>query len=244
LEQKANNTILQVENINTSYGEVQILNDVSLKVHEEELVLLLGGNGAGKSTLLKSISGLLNPGSGRILFKGEEITGKKPEEIARLGIAHCPEGRMLFPEMSVLDNLKAGAYRLNDKTEIKRNLDLVYHYFPILNERQHEKAGKFSGGQQQMLAIGRALMLSPQILMLDEPSLGLAPLLVDTIVEIIERLGKEFTILLVEQNAKITLDIADRGYVLMTGRIYIKGTIDELKKHDYIKKAYMGIGDV
>ena len=241
LEQKMRKPILQVEKINTFYGGVQVLYDVSLKVYEGELVVLLGGNGAGKTTVLKSISGLLKPKSGRIIFKGEEVTGKRADEIAKLGIAHCPEGRMIFPQMSVLDNLKVGAYRLNDKTEIKRNLDMVYHYFPILKKKEHEKAERLSGGQQQMLAIGRALMLSPQILLLDEPSLGLAPKLVDTIVEIIERLGKRFTILLVEQNAKIALDIADRGYVLMTGKVYIEGTIDELKKHDYIKRAYLGM---
>lgn len=243
MEPKQLETILKIEKINTSYGEVQVLYDVSLSVGDGELVVLLGGNGAGKSTLLKTISGLLKPISGRIFFREIEITGMRADEIAKCGIGHCPEGRMIFPQMSILDNLKAGAYRLNDKSEIKRNLELVYHYFPILEGRAYQTAGSLSGGEQQMLAIGRALMLSPKILILDEPSLGLAPKLVNTIIEIIEELGRNFTILLVEQNAKIALDIADKGYVLKSGKVFIEGTIPVLKGNDYIKRAYMGMED-
>lgn len=230
---------LIVDNIDVFYGETQALFDVSLEVSAGELVTVIGGNGAGKTTTLRTISGLLEPRSGQIRFRGEEISGRTPDEIVDLGIAHSPEGRMLFPEFTVMENLRAGAYHRDD--DIEDDLDEVFEYFPDLRQLTDSKAEELSGGQQQMLAIGRALMADPDLLLLDEPSLGLAPQLVQTIGGIIEDLRDEgHTILLVEQNAELALDLADRGYVIQSGEVVSADTASNLKDTDIVRSAYLG----
>lgn len=234
--------MLRIDNIDVYYGDIQALFNVSLKVNNRELVGLLGANGAGKTTLLQTISGILKPRSGTIRFKDQNLGELKPNEITALGISQIPEGRKLFGELSVLENLKIGAFTCGNKTEVNRRLEQVYKYFPFLQERSNQQAGTLSGGQQQMLTIGRSLMANPTLLMLDEPSFGLAPKLVQQISEILEKLHKEgLTILLVEQNTHMALNLVDRAYVLETGRISLEGSASELKDDEKVRSAYLGV---
>ena len=234
--------ILEVEGISVSYGRIQALRSVSLHVDEGEIVALIGSNGAGKTTTLRTISGLLRPTKGVIRFQGREITALNADRISRLGIGHAPEGRRLFPRMTVVDNLAMGAYARRDRAGIRRDQDRVFSLFPRLHERSSQVAGTLSGGEQQMLAIGRALMSSPKVLMMDEPSLGLAPILVETIFQIVREINQQGTpILLVEQNATLALQVAHRGYVLETGTIVKEGTGQELLASEDVQKAYLGL---
>ena len=233
--------MLQINNMNVYYGNIQALKGVSLEITEGEIVTLIGANGAGKSTLLKTISGLLKPKQGEILFEGESIGGKVAQAIVKKGISHVPEGRRVFSNMTVEENLELGAYLRKDKQGIREDFEKVYQLFPRLLERKKQQAGTLSGGEQQMLAMGRALMARPRLLLLDEPSMGLAPLLVKTIFRIIEEINQSgTTILLVEQNANMALSIAHRAYVIETGRIVSAGTADELNQSDQIRTAYLG----
>ena len=232
--------MLSVENLNVSYGAIHALKGVSLKVEEGEIVTLIGANGAGKSTLLKAISGLVKVGDGQIDYRGSSIVGHC-QNIVKNGISHVPEGRRIFANMSVLENLELGAFLRRDKAEIKKDMSSVFEKFPRLEERKNQSAGTLSGGEQQMLAIGRALMAKPQLLLLDEPSMGLAPLLVRSIFQIIEEIkALGVTILLVEQNAHMALSIADRAYVIETGKVVLSGTPEELGTSGEIQKAYLG----
>ena len=237
--------VLSVENIETYYGPIQAVKGLSIEVQEGALVTLLGANGAGKSSTLKTISGILEPDKGRVLLKGQDITGFRPDRVAAQGIAHVPEGREVFPFLSVRENLLMGAYLRSDKDAIERDIEAVYDYFPILRERADQRAVLLSGGQQQMLAIGRALLSSPSIMLLDEPSLGLSPLLVQEIFAIITRLNRErgVTMLLVEQNASVALEHADYGYVLELGRIVLDGPCAELVKSKDVQEFYLGMGE-
>lgn len=233
--------MLKIEDINVYYGNIQALQGVSMDINEGEIVTLIGANGAGKSTLLKTISGLLKPKQGKILFEGESIGGKAAQSIVKLGISHVPEGRRVFANMTVEENLELGAFLRKDKAGIKQDLEKVYTLFPRLLERVKQQSGTLSGGEQQMLAMGRALMARPRLLLLDEPSMGLAPLLVKQIFNIVEEINKGgTTILLVEQNANLALSIADRAYVVETGRIVLSGEAEELTASEEIKKAYLG----
>ncbi|MBE6569070.1 MAG: ABC transporter ATP-binding protein [Ruminococcaceae bacterium] len=233
-------TFLQVENINVYYGAIHAIQGVSFDVNEGEIVTLIGANGAGKSTVLKTVSGLLRPKIGKISFAGEDITLTPPHKIVEKGLAHVPEGRRIFQQMTVEENLEMGAYT-QPQSGVAADLEMVYEQFPRLKERRRQIAGTLSGGEQQMLAMGRALMSHPKLLMLDEPSMGLAPILVEQIFEIIRTLHKNgTTILLVEQNAQMALSVADRAYVLETGEITLSGTGEELAKSDEIRKAYLG----
>ncbi len=233
--------MLKVDDINVYYGNIRALNGVSLDINEGEIVTLIGANGAGKSTLLKTISGLLKPKMGKILYKDQSIGGKPVQSIVKMGISHVPEGRRVFANMSIEENLQLGAYLRKDKEGIKKDFDKVYELFPRLLERKKQLSGTLSGGEQQMLAMGRALMARPQLLLLDEPSMGLAPILVKQIFSIIEEINKTgTTILLVEQNANLALSIANRAYVIETGRIVLSGTATELNASEEIKKAYLG----
>lgn len=233
--------LLDVDDIEVFYGETQALFGVSLEVYEGELVTMIGGNGAGKTTTLKTVSGLLSPRVGSIMFNGDEIGGKGPDEILKLGIAQSPEGRMLFSELTVEENLNAGAYHRSDNAGVKEDLEMVYDYFPQLTDLLDHSAEDLSGGQQQMLTIGRALMSDPDLLLMDEPSLGLAPQLVQTIGGIVEDLQDDGqTILLVEQNAELALEISDRGYVLQTGEVVASGPTEELRDTDAVRSAYFG----
>lgn len=235
-------TLLEVKNLESFYGPIMAIRGVSLKVDKGEVVTVLGANGAGKSTLMKTISGIMDPEKGQIMFEGEEIQGKEPHSIVHRGIVHVPEGREVFPLLTVEENLNLGAYTRNDRSEIEKDRQLVFDYFPILAERRHQEAGTLSGGQQQMLAIGRGLMLRPKIMLLDEPSLGLSPLLVQEIFAILRRLNKDenVTMMLVEQNAKVALELADVGYVMEIGRIVMDGTADRLMESEDIKAFYLG----
>jgi len=234
--------ILRVEDIQTFYGSIQALKGISLEVHEGEIVTLIGANGAGKSTTLRSINGLNTPRAGKIFFEGKEITRRPPHDIVGLGISQSPEGRRLFPHMSVLENLEMGAFQRRDRGQIKEDLDRVYSLFPRLAERKSQQAGTLSGGEQQMVAIGRALMARPKLLMLDEPSMGLAPIFVEKIFEIIGEIKEQgTTILLVEQNALMALDAADRGYVLETGRVALADDATKLRENEQVQKTYLGI---
>ncbi|MCH1571968.1 MAG: ABC transporter ATP-binding protein [Longimicrobiales bacterium] len=237
--------VLSVENIETYYGPIQAVKGLSIEVQEGALVTLLGANGAGKSSTLKTISGILEPDKGRVLLKGQDITGFRPDRVAAQGIAHVPEGREVFPFLSVRENLLMGAYLRSDKDAVERDIEAVYDYFPILRERADQRAVLLSGGQQQMLAIGRALLSSPSIMLLDEPSLGLSPLLVQEIFAIITRLNRErgVTMLLVEQNASVALEHADYGYVLELGRIVMDGPCTELVKSKDVQEFYLGMGE-
>lgn len=237
--------VLSVENIETYYGPIQAVKGLSIEVKEGALVTLLGANGAGKSSTLKTISGILEPDKGRVLLKGQDITGFRPDRVAAQGIAHVPEGREVFPFLSVRENLLMGAYLRADKDAVERDIEAVYDYFPILRERADQRAVLLSGGQQQMLAIGRALLSSPSIMLLDEPSLGLSPLLVQEIFAIITRLNRErgVTMLLVEQNASVALEHADYGYVLELGRIVMDGPCTELVKSKDVQEFYLGMGE-
>ncbi|MFS0892044.1 ABC transporter ATP-binding protein [Peribacillus frigoritolerans] len=233
--------MLKIEDINVYYGNIQALKGISLSINEGEIVTLIGANGAGKSTLLKSISGLLKPKQGKIIYEGDSIGGKAAQSIVKMGISHVPEGRRVFANMSVEENLQLGAYLRKDKAGIKQDMEKVYELFPRLLERLKQQSGTLSGGEQQMLAMGRALMAKPRLLLLDEPSMGLAPLLVKQIFHIIEEINKTgTTILLVEQNANLALSIADRAYVVETGRIVLSGKSEELTASEEIKNAYLG----
>ncbi|MCC6008387.1 MAG: ABC transporter ATP-binding protein [Rhodobacteraceae bacterium] len=234
--------LLQIRNLETYYGPIMAIRGVSLEVHTGRVVSVLGANGAGKTTLLKTISGIMDPEKGQILFEGREIQGREPHHIVRAGIVHVPEGREVFPLLTVEENLALGAYTRNDRAAIAHDRDLVFSYFPILAERRRQEAGTLSGGQQQMLAIGRGLMLRPRIMLLDEPSLGLSPLLVQEIFTILRRLNRDVgvTMMLVEQNAKAALDLADDGYVMELGRIVMSGTASRLKESEDIKNFYLG----
>lgn len=233
--------MLKVNNIDVFYGNIHALKDVSLKVNEGEIVTLIGANGAGKSTLLKTISGLLKPKHGNILYLTQQIAGKPAQGIVKSGISHVPEGRRVFSNMSVEENLELGAYLRNDRAQIQKDIDHVYELFPRLNERKKQLSGTLSGGEQQMLAMGRALMAKPKLLIMDEPSMGLAPLIVKQIFEIIQMVNQQgTTVLLVEQNAHMALSIADRAYVIETGKIVLSGTAKELQESEEVKAAYLG----
>ncbi len=235
--------MLKIENIKTFYGNIQALHDVSIEVKEGEIITLIGANGAGKSTTLMSISGIEPPRSGKIFFEGKEITGMDPDKIVSLGIIQVPEGRRIFPFLTVRENLDMGAFLREDKEEIKRDIEYVFNLFPILAERKNQAGGTLSGGEQQMLAISRALMAKPRLLLLDEPSLGLAPIIVQQIMSIIKKVNTEnkTTIFLVEQNANLALKIADRGYVMETGRITMQDSAANLRENGEVRKAYLGI---
>jgi branched-chain amino acid transport system ATP-binding protein len=235
--------MLELRNINTSYGNIQALHDISLRVEQGEIITLIGANGAGKSTILMSICGIVPPRSGEILFNGTAITRMSPEKIVALGISQVPEGRHIFPELTVAENLDMGAFLRKDTDRIRQDLEHVYTLFPILAERRHQPGGNLSGGEQQMLAISRALMARPQLLLLDEPSMGLAPLVTKQIFAIIQKINQEenTTIFLVEQNANLALKTADRGYVLENGRIIMHDRAETLLGNQDIQKAYLGI---
>lgn len=234
--------ILEIKGLRVAYGSVTALNGVDLYIDENEVVALIGNNGAGKTTILKAISGMLSVKEGAITFLGEEITAKKPHVIARTGITHVPEGRHVFNKFTVKENLMAGAYNIKNKKRIAQNMEMVLDTFPILKERFHQMGGTLSGGEQQMLVIGRALMADPKLLLLDEPSLGLAPQVVDVIADNIERIAKAgIPILLVEQNANLALELSKRAYVIETGNVIIEGKSSEIQQSDLVKKAYLGI---
>ncbi len=233
--------MLRLEAVRAAYGKVEALRGVSLEVRSGELVTLIGANGAGKTSTLKAISGLLRLGAGRILFENEETHRLTPREILRRGIAQCPEGRRVFPYMSVRENLEMGAYARRDTRAIREDLERVFAYFPVLAERLRQFAGTLSGGEQQMLAIGRALMARPRLLLLDEPSLGLAPALIETTFNIVREIRKRgVTVLMVEQNAYHALRMADRGYVMETGQIALEGRASDLIENAHVKQAYLG----
>jgi branched-chain amino acid transport system ATP-binding protein len=233
--------VLELEGIHTYYGAIHALKGVTLEVRDREIVTLLGANGAGKSTTLRSINGLNHPRRGKIRFRGEEITYDAPHDIVARGVAQSPEGRKLFPRMTVLENLEMGAFQRKDKSSLKEDLERVFTLFPRLAERKTQKAGTMSGGEQQMCAMGRALMAHPTLLLLDEPSMGLAPIFVEKIFEIVVEINKQGTpILLVEQNALMALDVADRGYVLETGVIALADEAKALRQNEQVRKTYLG----
>lgn len=233
--------MLEVKDLVVKYGVIQALKGISFDVEEGEVIALIGANGAGKTTTLQTISGMLTPASGAVILEGKDITKVPGHKIVTMGMAHVPEGRRVFAQLTVLENLKMGAYTRSDKKEIADSLDRVYESFPRLKERQIQLAGTLSGGEQQMLAMGRALMSKPRIILMDEPSMGLSPILVEEIFNIIQSISKQgTTVLLVEQNAKKALSIADRAYVLETGNIVLSGPANELMNDDSIKKAYLG----
>ena len=232
---------LEIRDLHVSYGGIRALKGIDLTVEEGQIVTLIGANGAGKSTTLRAISGLQKPQSGSILYGGEELVGLPAKEIVRRGIIHVPEGRRVFPDMTVAENLKIGAFLRKDKDGIASDMDYVYSLFPRLKERSWQPAGTLSGGEQQMLAVGRALMSRPKVLMMDEPSLGLAPLIVKDIFSILRRVNADgITVLLIEQNANAALRIADYGYVLETGVIALTGTGEELLRNESVREAYLG----
>ena len=235
--------MLKLENIQAGYGNILAIKDVNIEINEGEIITLIGANGAGKSTTLMTISGIVPARSGRILFNGQEIEKLEPDEIVRMGICQVPEGRHIFPQLTVKENLDMGAFLRNDKKEIKQDIEYVFSLFPILAERRGQDGGTLSGGEQQMLAMSRALMARPKLLLLDEPSMGLAPLVIRQIFEIIKQINIESntTIFLVEQNANQALHIADRGYVIENGKIALSGTAESLLKNSEIQKAYLGI---
>jgi branched-chain amino acid transport system ATP-binding protein len=233
--------LLKVDGIHASYGKLEILHGISLEVRARELVSIIGPNGAGKSTAFKTIVGLLHPMTGRVLFDGRDITGLLPYQVLRFGLAYVPQGRIVFPQMTVLENLEMGAYIETDPLRMKESLERVYAIFPILAERRRQKAGTMSGGEQQMLAIGRSLMTTPKVILLDEPSLGLSPKFVTLIFEkLVEMKSQGYTMLVVEQNAAKALSVADRGYVLELGRNRFTGTGQELLSDPEVKRLYLG----
>lgn len=233
--------MLKIRNLCVNYGGIKALRGISIDVPENKIVTLIGANGAGKSTTLRSIVGLVKTASGKIIYDSEDITNKKTKDIVEKGIVLVPEGRRVFPNLTVEENLILGAYRIKDKKKIKKDMKWIYELFPRLKDRVWQKAGTMSGGEQQMLAVGRALMTNPKLLMMDEPSLGLAPLIVKDIFEIIKEIHRQgVTILLIEQNAKAALEVADYGYVLETGTIVLEGEGKELLNNDEVKKAYLG----
>ena len=233
--------MLEIKDLNVYYGMIQAIKGVSFEVNEGEVIALIGANGAGKTTILHTITGLLTPKKGQVIFEGQDITKVPAHKIVSLGMAHVPEGRRVFSHLTVYQNLKMGAYTRKDKDEIEKTLETVYKRFPRLEERKNQIAGTLSGGEQQMLAMGRALMSHPRIILMDEPSMGLSPILVNEIFDIIQSVSASgTTVLLVEQNAKKALSIADRAYVLETGNIVMSGDATELMNDDSIKKAYLG----
>jgi branched-chain amino acid transport system ATP-binding protein len=233
--------VLTIEGLHAAYGPIQAVRGIDLAVHEGEMVCLIGANGAGKTSTLKTISGVLRASRGRIVFDGRDIQRLEPDEILTLGIAHCPEGRRVFPHLTVLENLEMGAYVRRDRRAIADDLRRVTDLFPILGERRRQAAGTLSGGEQQMLAIGRALMARPKLLLLDEPSLGLAPTVVETTFELIADIRRRgTTVLIVEQNAWMALRMADRAYVMETGRIALTGRAPDLLEDDHVRRAYLG----
>jgi branched-chain amino acid transport system ATP-binding protein len=233
--------LLKLDNIKTYYGNIRALKGISIEVDENEIVCLIGGNGAGKSTTLMTISGVLTPVEGDVFFQGQSIVGVRADNIVRMGICQVPEGRMIFPLLTVMENLDLGAYLRKDKEGIKEALNRVFELFPAMSERRKQYGGTLSGGEQQMLAIARALMGRPKLLLLDEPSLGLAPIFVDSIFKIIQQINEQgTTILLVEQNAQLALQFSDRGYVLETGEIALADTSAALLKNEQVRKAYLG----
>lgn len=235
------NTILEIDNLETHYGKIHALRGISLSVQAGEIVTLLGANGAGKSTTLRALSGLIRATSGTIHYMGEDITKKPAHDIVKMGLIHVPEGRKIFKGMTITENLELGSFTLDDDAERKRRMDHVFEIFPVLEERKNRDSAFLSGGEQQMLAMGRSMMTNPKLLLLDEPSMGLAPFMVQEIMKIIVRLNKEgVTILLVEQNAKVALKLADHGYVIETGEIVIKGDAKTLQQDESIVKAYLG----
>ncbi|MGE8199813.1 MAG: ABC transporter ATP-binding protein [Variovorax sp.] len=237
--------VLQLLNVESAYGPIKAIRGVSLKVRQGEIVTVLGSNGAGKTTILKTISGIIDPRKGSIEFQGRNITAKDPAHIVQQGLSHVPEGREVFPLLSVKDNLLMGAYTRKDRDGVAREMETVYTYFPILRERATQDAGLLSGGQQQMLAISRAIMAAPHLILLDEPSLGLSPKLTKEIFEIVVRINRErgTTILLVEQNANMALNAADHGYVLENGRIVMEDSCERLREKEDIKEFYLGVKD-
>jgi branched-chain amino acid transport system ATP-binding protein len=240
----ASETVLQVEEIHTYYGTIEALKGISLEVREREIVTLIGSNGAGKTTTLRSINGLNHPRDGSIHFAGKNITQEPPHDIVRMGISQSPEGRKLFPRMSVLENLEMGAFQRRDRSELKSDLERVYSLFPRLSERKRQRAGTLSGGEQQMGAIGRALMAHPVLLLLDEPSMGLAPIFVERVFETILEINQQgTTILLVEQNAMMALEVASRGYVLETGTVALADDAKALLRNEQVRKTYLGETD-
>ncbi len=233
--------MLEVKDLEVYYGVIQAIKGISFEVNKGEVIALIGANGAGKTTTLHTITGLLSPKKGQVIFEGKDITKVPAHKIVSMGMAHVPEGRRVFAELSVYENLKMGAYTRNDKNEIEESLANVYRRFPRLEERKNQMAGTLSGGEQQMLAMGRALMSKPKIILMDEPSMGLSPILVNEIFDIIRAVSESgTTVLLVEQNAKKALAIADRAYVLETGKIVLEGNAKDLLEDDSIKKAYLG----
>ena len=233
--------LLEVKDINVHYQKVQAVTNISIQIDEGQIVTLIGANGAGKSTMLRTISGLKRATSGGIWFDGEPIDQLAPEQIVRMGIAHVPEGRQLFPDLSVNENLLSGAYLRKDRERIARDLEEVHEHFPILKERRDQKAKTLSGGEQQMVAIGRALMSSPRLILMDEPSLGLSPVLVQEVAKIIREINiKGVPVILVEQNAELALNLADYGYVLETGRITLEGKAKDLHENEHVRRAYLG----
>ena len=234
--------ILELKDVHTFYGSIEALKGVSIDVHEGEIVTLIGANGAGKSTTLRSINGLNHPREGTIQFKGQDITNESPHNVVKMGISQSPEGRRLFPRMSVTENLEMGAFQRNDRKGIRESMDRVFELFPRLAERKNQKAGTMSGGEQQMCAIGRALMAQPKLLLLDEPSMGLAPIFVEKIFEIVQEINQQGTpILLVEQNALMALDVAKRGYVMETGTIALADDAKALRENEQVQKTYLGV---
>ena len=232
--------LLEIDNLKVNYDRAQALKGVSINIQEGEIVTLIGANGAGKTTTLRTISGLKQPLSGEIFFEGRQISGIPAYKIARRGIAHCPEGRMVFAPMTVLENLNMGAYQRKDKKKIGEDLEHIYELFPVLKERLNQQAGSLSGGEQQMLSIARGLMIRPKLLLLDEPSLGLSPIYVEQVSEIIKNINKEkVSIMLVEQNAHLGLNLADRAYVLELGEISIEGDAEKLVNNESVKAAYL-----
>lgn len=233
--------MLELHNIHTYYGNIRAVRGISIQVNAGEKVCMIGANGAGKSTTLMTISGVYAPVEGEIIFEGLDITKSSAEQRVTYGISQVPEGRLIFPEMTVLENLELGAYIRNDTSGVKSDLDRIFGYFPVLAERRKQRGGSLSGGEQQMLAIGRALMSNPRLLLLDEPSLGLAPLIVKQIFEILQQINEEgTTILLVEQNAQLALNLTDRGYVMETGEITIDGASVDLLADERVRQAYLG----
>ena len=234
--------ILELKDVHTFYGSIEALKGISIEVHEGEIVTLIGANGAGKSTTLRSINGLNHPRQGTIHFEGKDITDEAPHNVVKMGISQSPEGRRLFPRMSVIENLQMGAFQRADRSGVKDGMDRVFSLFPRLAERKNQKAGTLSGGEQQMCAIGRALMAEPKLLMLDEPSMGLAPIFVEKIFEIVREINDQGTpILLVEQNALMALHTANRGYVMETGNIVLADEAKALSENEQVKKTYLGV---
>jgi branched-chain amino acid transport system ATP-binding protein len=235
-------TLLEVDNVHTYYGHIQALKGVTLNVEQGEIVTLIGANGAGKSTTLKTISGVMRPREGQIRLNGRDLSGSQAHEIVALGVVQVPEGRRVFGRLTVIENLEMGAYTQTDRQAVHDGIDRAFTLFPRLGERRHQVAGTLSGGEQQMLAIGRGLMATPKVLLMDEPSMGLAPVLVDSIFQTIKDLHSAgTTILLVEQNARMALQVADRGYVMQTGEIVLSGTAEDLRTNEMVQKAYLGI---